>query len=98
MPFPCETSIKIPISTRSPDHPAREEAKMSEIETPADRSLLIVDGLVRVDDSPPAYAVIDMKLADGSGLDVISRLKAKRPDARGIILTGYGNIATAVTA
>ena len=58
----------------------------------------VADGLSQVDSAPPAYAVIDMKLADGSGLDVISRLKAKRPDARGIILTGYGNIATAVTA
>jgi two-component system response regulator RegA len=58
----------------------------------------VAEGLTRVDSDPPAFAVIDMKLADGSGLDVISRLKAKRPDARGIILTGYGNIATAVTA
>ena len=34
----------------------------------------------------------------GNGLDVISALKRRRPDARGIILTGYGNIATAVNA
>lgn len=46
----------------------------------------------------PAFAIIDMRLADGNGLDVISELKARRPDARGIILTGYGNIASAVTA
>ena len=39
-----------------------------------------------------------MRLGDGSGLDVISALKQRRPDARGIVLTGYGNIATAVTA
>ena len=39
-----------------------------------------------------------MRLMDGNGLDVISELKARRPEARGIILTGYGNIATAVTA
>ena len=37
-------------------------------------------------------------LRDGNGLDVISALKRRRPDARGIILTGYGNIATAVNA
>ena len=48
--------------------------------------------------SAPAFAVVDMRLADGNGLDVIARLKERRPDARGIILTGYGNIATAVTA
>ena len=39
-----------------------------------------------------------MRLGDGNGLDVIERLKERRPDARGVILTGYGNIATAVTA
>lgn len=46
----------------------------------------------------PAFAIIDMRLSDGNGLDVISELKSRRPDARGIILTGYGNIASAVTA
>ena len=44
------------------------------------------------------YAVVDMRLHDGCGLDVISLLKQQRPDARAIILTGYGNIATAVKA
>ena len=58
----------------------------------------VAEGLHHVDDAPPAFAVIDMKLGDGSGLEVIQRLKTKRPDARGIILTGFGNIATAVTA
>ena len=48
--------------------------------------------------SAPAFAVVDMRLGDGNGLDVISALKRRRPDARGIILTGYGNIATAVNA
>lgn len=56
------------------------------------------DGLDAVDRAPPAFAVVDMRLGDGTGLDVISALKARRPDARGIVLTGYGNIATAVTA
>jgi two-component system, response regulator RegA len=55
-------------------------------------------GLVAIRTHPPAFAVIDMRLQDGNGLDVISELKRIRPDARGIILTGYGNIATAVTA
>ena len=52
----------------------------------------VADGLAVIANSPPAFAVIDMRLADGNGLDVISELKAKRPDARAIILTGYGNI------
>ena len=58
----------------------------------------VAEGLARVEASPPAFAVVDMRLADGNGLDVISALKRRRPDARGIVLTGYGNIATAVTA
>ncbi len=58
----------------------------------------VADGLAAISRTPPAFAVIDLRLADGTGLDVISQLKEKRPDSRGIILTGYGNIATAVTA
>lgn len=58
----------------------------------------VADGLKAIEQSPPAFAVIDMRLTDGNGLDIISELKARRPDARGVILTGYGNIATAVTA
>ena len=42
----------------------------------------------------PAFAVFDLKLGDGSGLDLMRALKAQRPDARAIILTGYGAIAT----
>jgi two-component system response regulator RegA len=58
----------------------------------------VSDGLSQVERAAPAFAVVDMRLGDGSGLDVISALKKRRPDARGIILTGYGNIATAVNA
>jgi two-component system, response regulator RegA len=63
-----------------------------------DTAQSVADGIARVDVSPPAYAVIDLRLADGNGLDVVAHLKTKRPNARGIILTGYANIATAVTA
>ena len=58
----------------------------------------VAAGLAAVKTRAPAYAVIDMRLADGNGLDVISELASRRPDARGIVLTGYGNIMTAVTA
>jgi two-component system response regulator RegA len=58
----------------------------------------VAAGLAEVEQSPPAYAVVDMRLGDGNGLEVISALKRRKPDARGIVLTGYGNIATAVTA
>ena len=58
----------------------------------------VADGLAAIRNSAPAFAVIDLRLADGNGLDVISDLKVRRPDSRGVILTGYGNIVTAVTA
>ena len=58
----------------------------------------VAGGLAAIARHAPAFAVIDMRLGDGNGLDVISQLKATRPDSRGIILTGYGNIITAVTA
>ncbi len=48
--------------------------------------------------SPPAYAVVDLRLEDGNGLDVVEVLHEIRPDARVVMLTGYGNIATAVAA
>jgi two-component system, response regulator RegA len=47
---------------------------------------------------PPAFAVVDLRLGDGSGLEVVSALRSARPEARIVVLTGYGNIATAVAA
>jgi two-component system response regulator RegA len=47
---------------------------------------------------PAAYAVIDLRLEDGNGLDVVEVLREKRPDSRVVVLTGYGAIATAVAA
>ncbi|MCE5974079.1 ActR/PrrA/RegA family redox response regulator transcription factor [Sinirhodobacter sp. WL0062] len=47
---------------------------------------------------PPAYAVVDLRLEDGNGLDVVEALRERRPDARIVVLTGYGAIATAVAA
>jgi two-component system response regulator RegA len=58
----------------------------------------ISDDLAQIKLCAPTYAVVDMRRDDGCGLDIISALKQQRPDARAIILTGYGNIATAVRA
>lgn len=58
----------------------------------------VSQGLAQIARSAPAFAVVDLRLGDGNGLDVVSALKKQRPDARTIVLTGYGNIATAVTA
>lgn len=51
-----------------------------------------------INEYSPTHAVVDMRLEDGNGLDVVELLRKRRPDSRVIILTGYGNIATAVTA
>lgn len=58
----------------------------------------VAEGVAHVAKSPPAFAVVDLRLGDGNGLDVVRRLKAERADARAIVLTGYGNFATAVSA
>jgi len=47
---------------------------------------------------PPAYAVVDLRLQDGNGLDVVESIRERRPDSRIVVLTGYGAIATAVAA
>lgn len=47
---------------------------------------------------PPAFAVVDLRLEDGNGLDVVEALRERRPDCRIVVLTGYGAIATAVAA
>ena len=47
---------------------------------------------------PPAYAVIDLRLQDGNGLELVELLREIRPDSRIVVLTGYGAIATAVAA
>jgi two-component system, response regulator RegA len=47
---------------------------------------------------PPAFAVLDLRLEDGSGLSVVEELHRVRPDCKVVVLTGYGNIATAVAA
>src|SRR5207244_7538953 len=58
----------------------------------------VSEGLAQIGKAPPAFAVVDLRLGDGNGLDVVSALKRKRPDARAIVLTGFGYIASAVTA
>src|SRR5580700_8946471 len=55
-------------------------------------------GVAAATGSAPAFAVVDLRLTDGSGLDVVSALREARPNARIVMLTGYGNIATAVAA
>mgnify|MGYP001262514793 FL=1 len=56
------------------------------------------DCLKRISDENFDYAVIDMRLEDGSGLELIKKLKELSPNTKSLLLTGYGNIATAVAA
>ncbi len=58
----------------------------------------VSEALTAVRSRPPAFAVLDMRLEDGTGLKVVEALREARPDARIVMLTGYGNIATAVAA
>ena len=46
----------------------------------------------------PAYAVVDLRLEDGNGMEIVPVMRSTRPEARIVVLTGYGNIASAVAA
>ena len=46
----------------------------------------------------PKYAVIDLRLNDGNGLQIVSMISSNRSDSKIVMLTGYGNIPTAVAA
>jgi two-component system response regulator RegA len=58
----------------------------------------VAEGVAEVKRQPPSFAVVDLRLADGNGLDVIEALHQAKADARAVVLTGYGNFATAVSA
>jgi two-component system, response regulator RegA len=58
----------------------------------------VAGGVRAVSEQPPAFAVVDMRLGDGRGFDIVTALRQARPGARIVMLTGYGNIATAVAA
>ena len=46
----------------------------------------------------PTFAVVDLRLGDGNGLEVVKKIQSLNIDSRIIMLTGYGNIPTAVAA
>ncbi len=64
--------------------------------------VLAAEGLAEARDHAhahkPEFAVLDMRLTEGSGLDLVRTLRELRPEVRIVIVTGYGNIATAVAA
>ncbi|MCC6006990.1 MAG: ActR/PrrA/RegA family redox response regulator transcription factor [Rhodobacteraceae bacterium] len=61
-------------------------------------ALSVAEGKALACSHAPAYAVVDLRLEDGNGLDVVEALRERRPDARIVVLTGYGAIASAVAA
>lgn len=58
----------------------------------------VAEGVAAANERPPSFAVLDLKLEDGSGLEIVEALRNARADTRVVMLTGYGNIATAVAA
>ena len=58
----------------------------------------VAESLELVKKSPTNFAVIDLRLEDGSGLDVVKELLKAKKDSRIVMLTGYGNLPTAVAA
>ncbi|MDH0614882.1 MULTISPECIES: ActR/PrrA/RegA family redox response regulator transcription factor [unclassified Agrobacterium] len=63
-----------------------------------DTAETVSEGIARSKAAPPKYAVVDLRLTDGNGLEVIEAIRQSRDDTQIVVLTGYGNIATAVTA
>ena len=55
-------------------------------------------GLESVKQKKPAFAVVDLRLGDGNGLEVVKEIQNSNPKSRVVMLTGYGNIPTAVAA
>jgi len=58
----------------------------------------VSEAIQKVKALPPTFAIIDLRLNDGSGLDVVKEIHKVKADSRIIVLTGYGNIPTAVAA
>jgi len=55
-------------------------------------------GIEIVIQKSPAFAVVDLRLEDGNGLEIVKKIQSLNPKSRIIMLTGYGNIPTAVAA
>ena len=58
----------------------------------------VKQGIILAKNTPPAFAVVDLRLEDGSGLDLVKEIRRLRKDSKIVMLTGYGNIPTTVAA
>ena len=58
----------------------------------------VSEAITMAKNSPPAFAVVDLRLGDGNGLEVVKEIQKVKKDSKIVMLTGYGNIPTAVAA
>ena len=58
----------------------------------------VENAIKMVKSSPPKFALVDLRLEDGSGLDVVEAINKVKKDSRIVMMTGYGNLPTAVAA
>jgi len=58
----------------------------------------VKEGTMQAKNTPPAFAIVDLRLGDGSGLNVVKEIQKYRKNSKIVMLTGYGNIPTAVAA
>ena len=58
----------------------------------------VKQGISKAKNLPPAFAVVDLRLNDGNGLEVVKEIQKLKKNSRIVLLTGYGNIPTAVAA
>jgi len=58
----------------------------------------VKSGITMAQSASPAFAVVDLRLGDGSGLEVVKEIQKQKKESKIIIMTGYGNIPTAVAA
>ena len=58
----------------------------------------VKDAINQARNSPPSFAVVDLRLGDGNGLEVVKEIRKIKKDSKVIMLTGYGNLPTAIAA
>jgi two-component system, response regulator RegA len=58
----------------------------------------VTEAMAQIESDTPDFALVGMRFDDGCGLDVVTALKERLPNARAVIHTSYGNLATAVRA
>ena len=77
------------------DRLARAMEKKGFVVTQAEN---VKNAIIQAKNTPPAFAVIDLRLGDGNGLTVVEEIRKLKKNSRIVMLTGYGNIPTAVAA